>query len=154
VGPPFLAHKAMEEAIVASENAMGMKTALDHTLIPNCIYTMPEIATVGKRFPVDDIHEKFRFPLSGIGRAYTSDETDGFIQLTVEKATGKILGGQIIGANASELIHIIMLAIHGGMRAEEIGNLSFAHPTFSEAIRETSRMVKNNAIHFVQQNPR
>jgi len=151
VGPPFLAHKAMGEAIVAAENAMGMKAAIDHTLIPSCIYTDPEIAIVGQIVPVEGFHEKYRFPLSGNGRAYTSDETAGFIQLTVEKDTGKIVGGQIIGANASELIHIIMLAIYGGMRADEIGNLSFAHPTFSEAIKETSRMVQDNAIHFVQQ---
>lgn len=151
VGPPLLAHKAMGEAIMAAENAMGMKAAIDHTLIPSCIYTVPEIATVGQSVPIEDHHEKYRFPLSGSGRTYTSDATAGFIQLTIEKDTGKIVGGQIMGANASELIHVIMLAIHGGMSADEIGNLSFAHPTFSEAIKETSRMVQNTAIHFVQQ---
>ncbi len=149
-GKPYLAHKAMEEGIVAAENAMGYQSEIDYKLIPNCIYTIPEIATIGKMESGKNDHTKVRFPFSANGKAIISGDTQGFIQLIIETGSRRIIGAKIIGPNASELIHVLMLAIKADITADKLGSMMFAHPTFSEAIKESARIFQKNAIHFAQ----
>jgi dihydrolipoamide dehydrogenase len=150
----MLAHVASAEGIVAAENIMGNESKMDYGVIPSCIFTSPEIASVGinpaqaKERNIDTIVGRFNF--LGSSKAQAMGETEGFIQLVVDKNSDKILGGQIMGAHATDLIHEIALAVKAGITAEEIGSTVHAHPTLSEAIRECAENVHGRAIHLIK----
>lgn len=153
VGGYLLAHVASEEGIIAAENATELTSEIDYTSVPSCIFTSPEIGTVG--LTPDKAEEKgievriARFPFTACGKAHAIGETDGFVQLIVRESDHKILGGQIVGLHAADLVHEIALAIRWGLTAEQLSSTIHAHPTLSEAIMEAARKAEKKPIHLI-----
>ena len=159
VGQPMLAHKAVHEAHVAAEVAAGevsaddrlSRAAFDPRVIPSVAYTDPEIASVGlgdtdaKAQGYETKVGKFNF--AGNGRAIATDATDGFAKVIADKKTDRILGVQLIGKGASELIASAVAHMEYGGSAEDLARTVHAHPTVSEAIKEAALAVDGNAIH-------
>jgi len=141
-GGMLLAHVASREGIVAVEHMAGNSQPIDYNVIPNCIFTHPEIASVGlneklaKAKGLDIKARKFLF--SAIGKAHVLGETDGFIKLVVDNKSDKILGCQIIGPHATELIAELSPCIQFNITSEKLASVIHAHPTLSEIICEVS----------------
>ncbi len=138
-----LAHAATAQGEVVAERIMGQNTLYDNSLIPSAIYTWPEAANIGlsvteARAKGFEAVVKKSF-LLGNGRAVAQGETEGFAQLIEDLKTGKLLGAQIVGPNAGEIIHIAALAIKFGLTVKDIENTVFAHPTISETIKEAAQ---------------
>ncbi len=151
IAGPMLAHKAEEEAIACVELIAGQAGHVNYDLIPNVIYTDPEIASVGlsetdaKAKGIEVKVGKFNF--AGNGRAIATDATDGFAKIIACKQTDRILGAQIISKQASELIASIVGHMEYGGSAEDLARTVHAHPTVSEAIKEAALAVDGNALH-------
>ncbi len=141
-GPPFLANKALAEGVVAAENAMDKQATIDYKAIPRCIFTLPEVASVGlsEEMAIKSGHKikVGRFPLIASGRAITLGKTKGFIKIIVDRETDTILGVHIVSAYATELIAEAALAIKLGCTTKELTRIIHPHPTFSEAIFQAS----------------
>ncbi|MGZ0654621.1 dihydrolipoyl dehydrogenase [Coraliomargarita sp. W4R53] len=148
---PMLAHKAEEEAVACVERIAGQAGHVNYDVIPNVIYTEPELASVGlteaaaKEKGVEFKSGKFNF--AGNGRAIAIDGTEGFVKVTACKKTDRIIGVQIIGKGASELIASAVTHMEYGGSAEDLGRTIHAHPTMSEAMKEAGLAVDGNAIH-------
>ena len=155
---PWLAHKASHEGVIASSHIAQKegKSSTQHihelnkTNIPSCIYTDPQIASIGLR--EQDLTNKDDYNIgyfSGIGngKAIVSDNTDAFIKIITDKTTGEIIGCHMIGKNVSELIHSIAGFKNSEMIVDDIINTVFPHPTLSEMIHEASLDTKLLAIH-------
>jgi dihydrolipoamide dehydrogenase len=133
---------ASHQGITAVSSIINEPKEMDYTAVPNVIFTNPEIASVGlseddcKAKNIDYKIGKFNFMSNG--KAITMNETKGFIKLIKDNKTNKILGGSIIGVEASSLISTITLAINNGLTDEEIRETIFAHPTTSEVIHEAA----------------
>ncbi len=148
----LLAHVASHQGIVAVKNIMGQSVNMDYSAVPSAIFTAPEIATVG----LDEItasrqginYETGRFPFSASGKVLTMGDITGFIKIIKEKDTGKVIGGSIIGAHATDLIAELTLAIKNGLTAEDIAETIHAHPTTAEVIHEAAMSVEGGAIHY------
>jgi len=153
IGGYLLAHVASEEGIIAAENATKLTSEIDYTSVPSCIFTSPEIGTVG--LTPDEAEEKemevriARFPFTACGKAHAIGETDGFVQLIVRESDDRILGGQIVGSHAADLVHEIALAIRWGLTAEQLSSTIHAHPTLSETIMEAARKAEKKPIHLI-----
>jgi dihydrolipoamide dehydrogenase len=151
IGGVLLAHVASREGISAVEAMTGKDTTIDYNVIPNCIFTNPEIASVGmsekqaKTKGTSVSSRKFLF--SSIGKAHVLAETEGFIKLVVDTKTDRILGSQIIGPHATELIAELSVCVQFGVTSEKLASVIHAHPTLSEAIWEASEAVHGRAIH-------
>jgi len=152
VGGYLLAHVAFEEGIIAAENAAKLTSKIDYNTVPNCIFTSPEIGTVG--LTVDKAREEeievrtARFPFAACGKAHAIGETEGFVQLIVRESNGRILGGQIVGPHAADLVHEITLAMRWGLTAEQLSSTIHAHPTLSETIMEAAKKAEGKPIHL------
>jgi len=150
-GDMLLAHVASKEGISAVEGMCGNNYPLDYNAVPSCIFTHPEIASVGlnerlaKNKGMDVKARKFLF--GAIGKSHVLGETDGFIKLVVDNKTDKILGSQIIGPHATELIAEISVCVQFGITSEKLASVIHAHPTLSEIICEVSESIHNKAIH-------
>lgn len=137
-----LAHVASHQGITAIDNILGKEKAMDYFAVPNVIFTNPEIASVG--LTEDECKEKGfdysvgKFNYMSNGKALTMDEPKGFIKLIKHNETNKIIGGTIIGAEASALVSTVTLAIANGLTDEEIRETIFAHPTTAEIIHEAA----------------
>jgi dihydrolipoamide dehydrogenase len=148
---PMLAHKAEEEGVACVERIVGQAGHVNYDVIPNVIYTDPEISSVGlgadaaKALGIETKIGKFNF--AGNGRAIASDATDGFVKVIACKKTDKLLGVQVIGKAASELIAAAVTHMEYGGSAEDIARTIHAHPTLSEAMKEAAMAVDGNAIH-------
>ncbi len=148
IGGMMLAHVAEEEGIAAARNAVAELSgeAPTHTVdlacVPACVYTFPEVAVVGttrdsaKERGIDAIQAISKFAANG--KALGEGESDGFVQLVAEKGSGRILGCQIIGPHAVEIIHEVALCIRHGITVEEIAHTVHAHPTVSEVIKNAA----------------
>lgn len=153
IGGYLLAHVASEEGIVAAENATKFTSEINYNSVPSCIFTSPEIGTVG--LTPDEAEEKgievriARFPFTACGKAHAIGETDGFVRLIVSQSDDKILGGQIVGLHAADLVHEIALAIRWGLTAEQLSSTIHAHPTLSETIMEAARKAEGKPIHLI-----
>lgn len=138
VGEPMLAHKATHEAKVAAEVAAGEKSSFDARVIPSVAFTDPEVAWVGLTETVakqDGIeYEKAQFPWAASGRALALGHDEGMTKLLLDKKSGRVLGGGIVGPNAGDLIAEVGLAIEMGADARDIGLTIHAHPTLSETV--------------------
>jgi len=152
-GEPMLAHKASREGEVAAGVIAGESTALDHRAVPAVIFTDPEVATVGMTMAEA---EKAGFtpgigqmPMQASGRALTLEEPDGFVRVVADTETEFVLGAQVVGAEASEIIAEIALAIEMGARLEDIAATIHAHPTLTEATMEAAMNARNEAIHTI-----
>ena len=151
-----LAHVASTEGEIAAENAMGHPAVMDYHVIPNPIYTFPEIAFVGlteaearEKYP--EVHVE-RFPWSAIGKAVATGETEGFTKVIIGKY-GEILGAHIIGSDATNLISEYSVAMRGELTADEIIETIHPHPTLSEGLREAVLAAEGRPIHIPPKKP-
>lgn len=153
VAGPQLAHKASYEAKIAAEAISGEKSEVDYMAIPAVCFTSPELATVGlnEQQAKDEGYEVVggRFPYAANGRAIALDATDGFVKLVARKEDGLLLGAQIVGANASDMIAELGLAIEAGMTLEDIAMTIHAHPTLGEITAEAAEVVLGKPIHMM-----
>ncbi len=138
----MLAHKAEEEGVLVAEFLAGQKPHIDYNLIPNVIYTWPEVASVGKT--EEELKEsavpfkKGQFPMRALGRARASMDTDGFVKILAHAETDEILGVHMIGARAADLITEAVTAMEFRASAEDLARMSHAHPTYAEAVKEAA----------------
>ena len=148
---PMLAHKAEDEGIAVAEIIDGQAGHVNYDVIPGVVYTSPEVAVIGKteeQLKADKVNYKVgKFSLIGNSRAKTINETDGFVKIIADSKTDKVLGVHMIGSNAGELIAEMALAMEFGASSEDIARTCHAHPTFSEAIKESALSVDKRAIH-------
>ncbi|GEN86639.1 dihydrolipoyl dehydrogenase [Oceanobacillus sp. FSL W8-0428] len=148
---PALAHKASYEAKIAAEAISGEKVAIDYNAIPAVAFTEPELATVGlsEQAAKDAGYDvkAAKFPFAANGRALSLNTSEGFVKLVTRKEDGLIIGGQIAGPNASDMISEIGLAIEAGMTAEDIALTIHAHPTLGEITMEAAEVGLGTPIH-------
>ncbi|CAM3669678.1 dihydrolipoyl dehydrogenase [Erysipelothrix urinaevulpis] len=149
---PALAHKASYEAKVAAEVIAGKNAEIDYVAIPAVCFTDPELATVGlteaqakeQGFTV----KVSKFPFGANGRALSLNQTEGFVRLVTEKDTGLILGGQVAGVGASDVVAELGLAVEARMNIEDLSLTIHAHPTISETIMDASELSLGLPIHI------
>lgn len=138
----MLAHKAEEEGVAVAERIAGQQPHIHYSLIPNVVYTWPEVASVG--YSEEQLKAQGRayrsgqFPFMASGRARASMDTEGFVKVLADAQSDEILGVHIIGPRAADLIGEAALALEFKAAAEDIGRICHAHPTFSEALKEAS----------------
>ncbi len=146
----MLAHVASAQALRVVENIFGEKKSMSYEVIPSCIFTHPEIASVGmtevaaRDKGLNPTVGKFFF--KGIGKAVTINETNGFAKVVVDK-NEVVIGAQIIGPHASDLIHEYALAVENKMTIDAITQTIHAHPTLAEALLEAAEDVHGMAVH-------
>jgi dihydrolipoamide dehydrogenase len=150
-GEPMLAHKGSAEGKVAAEVIAGEPSAIDHQAMPAAVFTDPEIGTVGLT-EAEAADEGFdpvvgQFPFRASGRALTTGHDDGFVRVVADDATGFVLGAQIVGPEASELIAELSLAIEMGATLEDVSRTVHTHPTLAEAVMEAAENARGEAIH-------
>ena len=147
----MLAHKAEEEGVMVAEMIAGQKPHIDYNLIPNVIYTWPEVASVGKteeELKISGVDYKSgQFPMRALGRSRASGDIDGFIKILADSKTDRVLGVHMIGPHAGELIAEMAVAMEFGASSEDIARTCHAHPTFSEAVKEAALSVEKRQIH-------
>ena len=152
-GPPLLAHKAMAEGVVAAEAIAGRDPRpVDYGNVPSCTYCRPQIASLGlgearARENGREISVG-KFPFTANGKAVALGETEGFVKVVADKATGEILGVHILGAEATEMIHEFAVGRTLEATLEEIMHTIHAHPTLSEAALEATLAALGQAIHI------
>jgi len=152
VSSPLLAHVASKEAEIAVEHIVGkeVEKKLDPLMIPGAVYCEPEIGSFGLK--EKDVQDQSvivsKFPYKAIGKATAVEQSEGFIKILTEEVTGKILGASLIGAQATELIHELLLAKDVELSTEKIASMIHAHPTLSEGLMEASRASQGWAIHI------
>ena len=152
IAGPMLAHKAEDEGMAAAEILAGQAGHVNHDVIPNVIYTFPEVASVGKG--EEDLkaagvaYKVGKFPFTANGRAKVNKTTDGFVKILADAATDRILGVHIIGAAASEMIAEAAVIMEFGGSAEDLARTCHAHPTLTEAVKEAALAVDKRAIHM------
>jgi len=150
-GSTQLAHAATAQGIRAAEGACGMRSKSAETLIPSCIFTDPEIGSVGlseqkaREMNQDVVIGKFLF--SALSRALAAGENSGFVKWIADARTDRLLGAHAVGSHATELISEAAVAIRSGLTAEELGRTIHCHPTFSEAWMEAAHGVHGECIH-------
>ena len=148
---PMLAHKAEEEGIAVAELISGKAGHVNYDIIPGVIYTSPEVASVGKteeQLKKNNVNYKVgKFPFMANSRAKAIDEPLGFVKMLADSKTDRVLGVHIIGPHAGELIAEMTLAMEFGASSEDIARTCHAHPTFSEAIKESALSVEKRQIH-------
>ncbi|MDD5085702.1 MAG: dihydrolipoyl dehydrogenase [Candidatus Omnitrophica bacterium] len=139
---PQLAHVASREGLVAVENLKEKKVKMDYGAVPACIFTNPPVASVGlaeERAAGKGIKAKsFRFPFSALGKAHALGSIEGFLQLVSDKASSRLIGAQVFGEGATEIIGELTLAIRLGLKAEDLTLTIHPHPTMSEAVQEAA----------------
>jgi len=153
-GKKLLAHVASAQGIVAAENALGRdKKMIDYDLIPGCIYTSPQVASVGlteeKAKEKGIKYIKSRFPFAANGKANCMGETEGFVKIIAGEEDHKILGVHIMGPKATELISEGALALTHGLTAKDVLKTVHPHPTLSEGIMESFAQIEKECIHFL-----
>jgi dihydrolipoyl dehydrogenase len=150
-GPPLLAHKASKEGIVAAECIAGLPSAADWKVIPDAVFCDPEVASVGlteaRALQAGYKVKRSRFQFAALGRALTAGEPEGFVKIVSKEDDGLVLGAQVVGPEASDLISEIALAIEMGATVEDIALTVHPHPTLPEAIMEASESAAGKPIH-------
>ncbi|MDF9758329.1 dihydrolipoamide dehydrogenase [Peribacillus simplex] len=151
---PQLAHKAFYEAKIAAEAIAGHPSEIDYIGIPAVVFSDPELATVGytEQQATDEGIEVVaaKFPYAGNGRALSLDSTDGFVKIVTRKEDGLVIGAQVAGANASDLISELGLAVETGLTAEDIAMTIHAHPTLGEMTMEAAEVALGTPIHIIK----
>jgi len=154
VGKIMLAHVASREGIVAVENIAGKEVLMDYKVVPNCVFSMPEVASVGlteeeARKENDNIKIS-KFPFMANGKALGMGETEGMVKIIADADTSELLGIHILGAHASDLIAEGTLALSMEATAFEIVNTIHAHPTLAETIAEAAEGILGKPIHLAR----
>lgn len=148
-----LAHKASYEGNVAAEAISGQKSEIDYIGMPAVVFSDPEMASVG--YTEQEAKDKgieikaARFPFAANGRALSLNDTEGFMKLITRKEDGLVIGGQIVGPSASDMISEVGLAIEAGMTAEDIALTVHAHPTLGEVTMEAAHVALGTPIHML-----
>jgi dihydrolipoamide dehydrogenase len=150
-GEPMLAHKASAEGVVATGVAAGESAELDQRAIPAAVFTDPEVATVGlteteaEEAGIDPVVGEM--PLRASGRALTTNDTDGFVRVVADGDSGIVIGGQLVGSNASDLVAEVALAVELRATLEDVAGTIHTHPTLAEAVMEAAENARGQAIH-------
>jgi dihydrolipoamide dehydrogenase len=148
----MLAHKAEDEGMAVAEILAGQAGHVNYDVIPNVIYTSPEVACVGRS--EEDLKEAGigykvgKFPFTANGRAKVNKTTDGFVKILSDAATDRILGVHIVAAAASEMIAEAAVIMEFGGSAEDLARTCHAHPTLTEAVKEAALAVDKRTIHM------
>lgn len=139
-GISLLAHSASRQGEIAAENIMGGAHAFDDSIVPKCVYAWPEVGSVGLNKAQAEAKgiavKTSRAFYLGIGKAVATDETEGFAQLVFKADDETVLGAQLVGGPATELIHVIALAVKLKLKKKDLKEVIYAHPTMAEAIHE------------------
>lgn len=149
----MLAHKAEEEGVLVAEQLVGQQPHIDYNLIPNVIYTWPEVASVGKteeELKTAQVAYKIgQFPMRALGRARASMDTDGFVKILADAETDEVLGVHMIGPRVADLIAEAVTAMEFRASAEDIARMSHSHPTYAEAVKEAAlAATEDRALHI------
>ena len=149
----MLAHKAEEEGTFVAETIAGQKPHIDYNLVPNVVYTWPEVASVGQteeQLKKNNVAYKVgQFPMRALGRSRASGDIDGLIKIISDKTTDEVLGVHMIGARAADLIAEAVTAMEFRASAEDMARMSHAHPTYAEAVKEAAlAATEDRAIHI------
>lgn len=151
---PMLAHKAMEEGVMAVERIHGHAAQVNYDTIISVIYTHPEAAWVGltEEQAVANGHEvkTGQFPFAVNGRALAAGEAAGFVKFVADAKTDRLLGMHVIGPGASDIVHQGMIALEFVSSVEDLQLMTFGHPTYSEVVHEAALAVDGRAIHAIQ----
>ena len=152
IAGPMLAHKAEDEGVAAAEVIAGQAGHVNYEVIPNVVYTHPEIASVGKTEEelkaAGIAYQVGKFPFSANARARANLATDGFVKILADAKTDRVLGVHILGPDAETMIAEAAIAMEFGASAEDIARTCHAHPTLSEAVKEAALAVAKRAINF------
>jgi dihydrolipoamide dehydrogenase len=152
IAGPMLAHKAEDEGVAVAEILAGQAGHVNYDVIPNVVYTYPEIASVGKS--EEDLKEAGvaynvgKFPFTANPRARANLQTEGFVKILADAATDRVLGVHIVGADAGNMIAEAAVAMEFGAASEDIARTCHAHPTLPEAVKEAALAVNKRAIHM------
>ncbi len=149
---PMLAHKAEDEGVAVAEILAGQAGHVNYDVIPNVIYTYPEVATVGKTEEelkeADVAYNSGKFPFTANGRAKVNRQTEGFVKVLADAKTDRVLGVHIVGPDAGNMIAEAAVLMEFGGSAEDLARTCHAHPTLTEAIKEAAMAVGKRAIHM------
>jgi dihydrolipoamide dehydrogenase len=152
IAGPMLAHKAEDEGVAVAEIIAGQAGHVNYEVIPNVVYTSPEIASVGKteeELKAAGIDYKAgKFPFSANGRARAMLHTDGFVKILADSASDRVLGVHIVGFGAGEMIHEAAVRMEFGGSSEDLARTCHAHPTMSEAVKEAALATFFKPIHM------
>jgi dihydrolipoamide dehydrogenase len=152
IAGPMLAHKAEDEGVAVAEILVGQAGHVNYDVIPAVVYTMPEIASVGKseeELKAGGIaYNAGKFPFTANGRAKANQQTDGFVKILADAKSDRVLGVHIVGSDAGNMIAEAAVAMEMGAAAEDIARTCHAHPTLPEAVKEAAMAVAKRAIHM------
>jgi dihydrolipoyl dehydrogenase len=152
IAGPMLAHKAEDEGVAVAEILAGQAGHVNYDVIPNVVYTYPEIASVGKS--EEELKEAGiayavgKFPFTANGRAKVNLQSEGFVKILADARTDRVLGVHIVGADAGNMIAEAAVAMEFGAASEDIARTCHAHPTLPEAVKEAALAVGKRAIHM------
>jgi len=151
IAGPMLAHKAEEEGVALAEILAGQAGHVNYDTVPGVVYTWPEVAAVGKtEEQLKDAGAEYRvgkFPFSANSRARANAFTEGFVKILADAETDRVLGAHIIGPEAGDLVHEVVVLMEFGGSAEDLARSFHAHPTLNEAVKEAALAVAGRAIH-------
>jgi dihydrolipoamide dehydrogenase len=152
IAGPMLAHKGEDEGVAAAEIIAGRAGHVNYDVIPNVIYTFPEVASVGKSEEelkaAGIAYNIGRFPFTANGRAKVNMQTDGFVKILADAKTDRVLGVHILGPDAGNMIAEAAVAMEFGASSEDIARTCHAHPTLTEAVKEAAMAVEKRSIHM------
>jgi len=152
VAGPMLAHKAEDEGVAAAEILAGQAGHVNYDVIPNIVYTTPEVSAVGKT--EEELKQAGigytvgKFPFTANGRSKVNQTTEGFVKVLADAKTDRVLGVHIVGREAGEMIHEAAVLMEFGGSAEDLARTCHGHPTRSEAIKEAALAVGKRSIHM------
>jgi dihydrolipoamide dehydrogenase len=151
-GRQMLAHKASAEGMAAAENAFGRSNKVDYSKIPNCIFTLPEVASIGlteRQAKEKGLRVRIgRYPFQSNGKALANGDSEGFVKVIADQELGQVVGVHILGDHATDLIGGLSVAMTLETTVEELGKTVQAHPTLMEAVAEASLDAIKEAIHL------
>ncbi len=152
IAGPMLAHKAEDEGVAAAEIIAGRAGHVNYEVIPNVIYTFPEVASIGKSEEelkaAGVAYSTGKFPFTANGRAKVNMQTDGFVKILADAKTDRVLGVHILGPDAGNMIAEAAVAMEFGASSEDMARTCHAHPTLSEAVKEAAMAVEKRSIHM------
>ncbi|MFA4965773.1 MAG: dihydrolipoyl dehydrogenase [Thermoleophilia bacterium] len=151
-GPPLLAHWAYHQGAIAAENAVtGSRLACDRSLVPNCVFSTPEVASCGltedRAAAAGRVVEVTGVRFGGNSKAVCDGDAEGFVRLVSEPGGGRLLGASLVGPHVTELVHELALAVHAGLSLADVAATIHAHPTLSEAVGEAALAGLGRGLH-------
>lgn len=153
-GVPFLAHRASQQGKIAAEVMAGQSSAFENVVIPSAIFTDPEVGfagyTEGEAKAEGHSVVVGKFPFAALGRALAMGEADGYVKVVADSESKQILGAQIVGPQAADLIAEVALAMEMGATLDDLALTIHAHPTLPEAIMEAADAAMGKSVHVVR----